>query len=48
MMLLDSVPEYKLGYVAAFLLGLIIGEEADSAFYERKCHQEQAGSKDLT
>lgn len=37
--LLDSVPEYKLGYVVAFLQGLTADEEADDAFcqqlYER-------------
>lgn len=27
MQLLDSVPEYKLGYVVAYLQGVIVGEE---------------------
>ena len=27
MQLLDSVPEYKLGYVVAYLQGIIVGEE---------------------
>lgn len=30
--LLDSVPDYKMGYVLAFVQGLTIDEEADDAF----------------
>ena len=30
--LLDSVPDYKIGYVVAFLQGLTADEEADEAF----------------
>ena len=32
--LIDNVPEYKIGYVLAYLQGLIVDEEADDAFYE--------------
>ena len=30
--LLDSIPDYKMGYVLAFIQGLTIDEEADNAF----------------
>ena len=30
--LLDSIPDYKIGYVLAFIQGLTIDEEADNAF----------------
>ena len=30
--LLESVPEYKIGYVAAYIQGLIADEAADDAF----------------
>lgn len=30
--MLDSVPDYKMGYVLAFIQGLIVDEEADDAF----------------
>ena len=33
--LLDSVPDYKIGYVLAYLQGLTADEEADDAFCER-------------
>ena len=33
--LVDETPEYKLGYVIAYLQGLIADEEADDAFCER-------------
>lgn len=33
--LLDQVPEYKLGYVIAFIQGLIADEETDNAFCEK-------------
>ncbi len=37
--LLDSIPEYKIGYVLAYIQGLAADEEADDAFcqqlYER-------------
>ena len=33
--LLDSVPEYKMGYVLAYLQGLTADEEADNAYCER-------------
>ena len=32
--LIDNVPEYKIGYVLAYLQGLIADEEADDAFCE--------------
>ncbi len=32
--LLDSVPDYKMGYVLAYLQGLTADEEADDAFCE--------------
>lgn len=34
MELLDSVPEFKLGYVLAYLQGLTADEAADDAFCE--------------
>ncbi len=33
--LLESVPEYKMGYVLAYLQGLTADEEADDAFCRR-------------
>lgn len=33
--LLDAVPEYKMGYVLAYLQGLTADEEADDIFCER-------------
>lgn len=33
--LLDAVPEYKIGYVLAYLQGLTADEEEDDAFCER-------------
>ncbi|MBQ9440566.1 MAG: hypothetical protein IJU35_08315 [Paludibacteraceae bacterium] len=33
--LLNSVPDYKIGYVLAYLQGLTADEEADDAFCER-------------
>ena len=33
--LLDSVPEYKMGYVLAYLQGLTADEEADNAYCEQ-------------
>ncbi len=30
--LLDSVPDYKMGYLLAFVQGLTVDEEADDAF----------------
>lgn len=33
--LLEDVPEYKLGYVIAYIQGLIADEKADDAFCER-------------
>ncbi len=33
--LLESVPEYKMGYVLAYLQGLTADEEADDAFCQR-------------
>ena len=33
--LLDSVPDYKMGYVLAFVQGLTIDEEADDAFCQK-------------
>ncbi len=35
MSLLDSVPDYKMGYVLAYLQGLTADEEADDAFCAR-------------
>lgn len=32
MQLLDSVPDYKMGYVIAYLQGVIADDEADEAF----------------
>jgi hypothetical protein len=33
--LLDKVPEYKLGYVLAYIQGITTDEEADDAYCER-------------
>ena len=33
--LLDSVPEYKLGYVLAYIQGITADEEADDLFCQR-------------
>ncbi len=33
--LLNQVPEYKLGYVLAYIQGITADEEADDAFCER-------------
>ena len=33
--LLDSVPEYKMGYLLAYVQGLTADEEADDAYCER-------------
>ncbi len=33
--LLDSVPEYKIGYVLAYLQGITADEEADDRFCQR-------------
>ena len=33
--MLDTVPEYKLGYIFAFIQGLIADEEEDDAFCEQ-------------
>ena len=33
--LLDSVPDYKMGYVLAYVQGLTADEEADDAFCQR-------------
>ena len=35
MNLLESVPDYKIGYVLAYLQGITADEEADDAFCER-------------
>lgn len=37
--LLDKVPEYKLGYVLAYIQGIAIDEEADDVYCE-KLYQE--------
>ncbi|MCD8078375.1 MAG: hypothetical protein LUE63_08405 [Lachnospiraceae bacterium] len=33
--LLDIIPEYKIGYVLAYIQGLVADEEADNAFCEK-------------
>lgn len=33
--LLDNVPEYKMGYVLAYVQGITADEEADDAFCQR-------------
>ena len=43
--LLEAVPERKLGYVIAYLQGLIADEEADDAFCE-KLYQDYLNSDD--
>ncbi len=37
--LLDKVPEYKLGYVLAYIQGIAVDEEADDVYCE-KLYQE--------
>ena len=39
MNLLESVPQYKLGYVIAYLQGLVADEIVDDAFCERLCEE---------
>ena len=34
--LLDSVPDYKMGYVLAYIQGITADEEADDAFCQRE------------
>ena len=45
MQLVDETPEYKLGYVIAYLQGLNAEEEADDAFCE-KLYQDYLNSDD--
>lgn len=33
--LLDNVPDYKIGYVLAYVQGIVADEEADDVFCER-------------
>jgi len=33
--LLDSVPDYKMGYVLAYVQGIVADEEADDAFCQK-------------
>ena len=33
--LLDSVPDYKIGYILAYVQGIAADEEADNAYCER-------------
>lgn len=33
--LLDSVPDYKIGYVLAYIQGIVADEEADDLFCQR-------------
>ena len=37
--LLDNIPDYKMGYVLAYVQGITADEEADDAFCERMRHQ---------
>lgn len=39
MQLLNDVPEYKMGYVLAYLQGLLADETADDAFCEQLYHE---------
>ena len=39
--LLDSVPEYKMGYLLAYVQGLTADEEADDAYCEQLWHDYQ-------
>ena len=43
--LLDSVPDYKMGYVLAFVQGLTVDEEADDAFC-RKMYEDYLNDPD--
>ncbi len=43
--LLETVPEYKLGYIIAYIQGLNAEEEADDAFCE-KLYQDYLNSDD--
>ncbi len=41
--LLDSVPDYKMGYVLAYVQGITADEESDDIFWQRmleKCEDE--------
>ena len=40
--LLDSVPEYKLGYVIAYLQGITADDKADDAFCEQLAKEYEA------
>lgn len=40
--LLENVPEYKLGYVIAYLQGITADEAADDAFCEKLCREYEA------
>lgn len=45
MQLVDETPEYKLGYIIAYIQGLNAEEEADDAFCE-KLYQDYLNSDD--
>lgn len=47
--LLDSVPDYKIGYVLAYVQGLAADEAADDAFCEELLHAyENDPEKDIS
>ena len=49
--LLDNVPEYKIGYVLAYIQGITADEEADDAFCERmleRCENDPDPEKEKT
>ena len=43
MKLLDNVPDYKIGYVLAYIQGITADEEADDAFCERMIENYENG-----
>ena len=49
--LLDNVPEYKMGYILAYVQGIAADEEADDIFCQRmfdNYHNDTDPEKDMT
>lgn len=46
--LLDSIPDYKIGYVLAYVQGVTVDEEADNLFCERMVENYLADPESLT
>ncbi len=43
--LLNNLPQYKLGYVIAYMQGLAADEAADDAFCEKLCDEYESSSE---